>query len=261
MPQEQKTKWEKNILGRVTERRHVAHNIQKLKQIKNVECCEFHFCARYNVLSELSDKYGSDKGSIVGSSQYFRWKPHNYSHVYDLILGSRRSSIHRVFECGIGTNNPKLPSSMGIAGQPGASLRIWRDYFPNAQIIGADIDDNILFSDDRISTGQMDQTDPASIKKFFSKYEHRSFDLMIDDGLHFTVPAVTLIQNSFQYLNDNGSYFVEDLSTDSIVELANFLTTWPVFVNVYLLTRAGHASPEHSCLIEIRRIPIERLLA
>ena len=34
---------------------------------------------------------------------------------------------------------------MGIKGKPGASLRVWKDYFPNANIIGVDIDENILF--------------------------------------------------------------------------------------------------------------------
>ena len=35
--------------------------------------------------------------------------------------------------------------NMTASGKPGASLRVWRDYFNNAQVIGADIDKRILF--------------------------------------------------------------------------------------------------------------------
>ena len=33
---------------------------------------------------------------------------------------------------------------MTLNGKPGASLKVWKDYFVNAQIFGADIDRNIL---------------------------------------------------------------------------------------------------------------------
>ena len=39
-----------------------------------------------------------------------------------------------MFECGLGTNNPNLKSNMTENGIPGASLRVWRDYFFNAKI-------------------------------------------------------------------------------------------------------------------------------
>ena len=52
-----------------------------------------------------------------------------------------------IFEVGLGTNNVDVPSNMGKDGKPGASLRAWRDYFPNA-----DIDTRILFKEDKIQT-------------------------------------------------------------------------------------------------------------
>ena len=54
----------------------------------------------------------------------------------------------KVFEFWVGTNNPNLASSMGVLENPGASLRDWRDYFPNALVFGADIDIEILFTDE-----------------------------------------------------------------------------------------------------------------
>jgi hypothetical protein len=69
----------------------------------------------------------------------------------------------KVFECGVGTNNPNITSNMGVNGQPGASLRVWRDYFQNAEVFGADIDRGILFEEQRIRTFYVDQTNKDSI--------------------------------------------------------------------------------------------------
>ena len=55
---------------------------------------------------------------------------------------------------GIGSLRAEIPSNMlfGGAYQPGASLRGWRDFFPNAQILGLDVDASILFEEERIRT-------------------------------------------------------------------------------------------------------------
>ena len=68
-------------------------------------------------------RYGSDKGDHDN---------HNYTTVYSVLLEAFRDRPVRVFELGLGTNNPEIPSSMGIDGRPGASLRAWRGYLPNA---------------------------------------------------------------------------------------------------------------------------------
>ena len=60
----------------------------------------------------------------------------------------------------------RLKSSMGVNGQPGASLRMWKDYFPNASIFGCDIDRDVLFSEERIKTFHCDQTSAKSISNF-----------------------------------------------------------------------------------------------
>ena len=52
-----------------------------------------------------------------------------------------------------------MPHHMPIDSTPGASLRAWRDFFPNATILGADLDREVLFEEERITTGYMDQTD------------------------------------------------------------------------------------------------------
>ena len=46
---------------------------------------------------------------------------------------------------------------MGEKYNPGSSLRALRDYFPNANIFGADIDKNIVNDQNRIKTFYVDQ--------------------------------------------------------------------------------------------------------
>ncbi len=117
-----------------------------------------------NPISLLCDKYGSDKGSILEKGHPYDWPPHTYSDYYHQLFSSRRQHIKKVFECDFRTNNPNLLSSMSSMGKPGASLRVWRDYFPNAIIYGADSDKDILFAEERIKTFYIDQLDPVAIK-------------------------------------------------------------------------------------------------
>lgn len=93
----------------------------------------------------LADKYGSDKGEVSADQNPYKWASHNYVEFYSLAFGLRRNDVKTLIEYGLGTNNPAFKSSMGIDGKLGASLRMWRDYFPSANIIGCDIDSDILF--------------------------------------------------------------------------------------------------------------------
>ncbi len=164
-------------------------------------------------LTEIMDFYGSDKGSIT----------HNYTNFYESIF-SRENFTH-IFELGIGTINSNIPSSMPIGYTPGSSLRAWRDYFYNASIYGADIDNSILILEERINTYHVDQTDAQSINILWSNtdLENIKFDLMIDDGLHTFNAAECFLENSFYKLKPKGIYIIEDVITTYINNYINFL--------------------------------------
>ena len=69
----------------------------------------------------------------------------------------------------IGTNDLNIKSNMTENAKPGASLRVWRDYFVNANIFGGDIDEKVLFEEDRIRTFFVDQLNDSSIKLMWEK--------------------------------------------------------------------------------------------
>jgi hypothetical protein len=188
------------------------------------------------LLNTLCDLYGSDKGSVSDSSTIYWWEPHNYTKIYSALFNQRKNDINVVFECGLGTNNPDFTSSMGINGKPGASLRVWRDYFPKASIYGADIDSGVLFLEDRITTGYMNQEDPESVANFWKNHPVYP-DIIIDDGLHEYSAGICLFQNSFDRLKPGGIYVIEDVNQSSLTSYREYFDKSYLDVMVVSLNR------------------------
>jgi len=152
----------------------------------------------------------SDKGH---PNQDMAW--HNYTILYTELL--RNFKPKRIFEMGLGSNNPNIPSNMGPNGKPGASLYGWSEYFPEAKVYGADIDYECLFSTEKIKTFYCDQINRISIQKLWNQYELlEGFDLIIDDGLHSLESGIIFFENSIHKLNIGGYYCIEDIRTDDL---------------------------------------------
>jgi hypothetical protein len=192
-------------------------------------------CVEFN---RLCVKYGSDKGLNDYDSdpeRPFAWQPHNYGAVYaSIILDMHKSSkVRAVFECGIGTNNINIPSNMGVKGVPGASLRIWRDCFPGAHILGADLDREVLLQEECISSYFVDQLQPSTIDDMWLSISSKlaldninGIDLMIDDGLHTFEANTNLLTHSWKYLLDGGYYVIEDITSQNVPRLQDFLSKY-----------------------------------
>jgi len=160
----------------------------------------------------IMTRYGSDKGRS--------W--HNYTTVYDALFRDCRPL--RIFELGLGTNNPELPSTMGANGKPGASLRGWKRLFPAARIFGADIDHATLFREDRINTFWCDQLDSSAIRDVWSKPELRGgIDVIVEDGLHTFEANQTFLEISLHFVTRGGWYIVEDIRDVDLDHWRNWL--------------------------------------
>ena len=147
-------------------------------------------------LCQLATKYGTDKAEL-------------YTPVYDLLLSGRRQQVQTVLEIGIGT----VEAMKHVPGyQPGASLRMWREYFPNALVWGADI-----FPSDDVGALQLDQGNAAQLVQVGEKYG--PFDLIIDDGSHDPHHQVLGLQTLSPYLTEDGLYIIEDVNNfDELVQ-------------------------------------------
>ena len=185
-----------------------------------------------NKLNHLCKKYGCDKGVFDNFSDYFSWFPHNYTDIYDSIFFDKRNNIKNVFELGIGTNKIFNKRLKRIT-QPGASLRIWRDYFKYADIYGGDIDPKTLFQEKRIKTFLVDQTNIKSIQNMWRKIKIKKFDIIIDDGLHNFNAAITFFENSIDKLSRFGFYFIEDIFHKEIDIYLNYFSNRKYRINFF----------------------------
>lgn len=178
----------------------------KLKFFANKKKAKFTYLSNSKsnqILTDLMNLHGSDKG---GKNNH-----HNYSDYYSELFYNNKNNIKNFLEIGLGSNNTNIPSNMGSDGIPLASLRAWKDFFKNANIFGADIDKNILKNEDRIKTFYVDQTDPKSIKEMFEKIGIKKFDIILEDGLHEFNANLCFFENSVNFLEDNGTYIIEDV--------------------------------------------------
>lgn len=148
------------------------------------------------LLNNLGVRYKADKSSIF----------HHYLDFYQEQLPDRDFS-GRLLEIGV---------------MDGASMKMWRDYYPKAEIVGIDIKpmDHMYNSDWQVPESvrllTLDGTKAKDMKPL------GKFDIIIDDGSHYWADQ----QKSFELLyysqlNEGGTYILEDLWTSYIDYYAN----------------------------------------
>jgi len=95
----------------------------------------------------------------------------NYSQAYNDSFGNIRKDINLIFEIGVCR---------------GGSVKGWKEYFPNAIIIGIDIDQNTYFEDTegRIKIEIGSANNKEFIDSLLDKYG--APDIVIDDGSHLS---------------------------------------------------------------------------
>lgn len=137
-------------------------------------------------LCELAYKYGTDKCPQIR---------HSYTKFYYKLFNNSKESFKKVLEIGI---------------DKGASLRMWRDFFPNAQIYGADIEQNTLFHEDRIQTFLCDSVSASDTKQLINQ-TGSDIDLCVDDGCHGKEAQIATCLNILPLLDKNIVYIIEDI--------------------------------------------------
>jgi SAM-dependent methyltransferase len=154
-------------------------------------------------LEGLLNRHKSDKSSR-----------HDYHRIYAALFPDV-STVKRVVEIGIGSPNPRFVSTMGEKHTgAGGSLRAFRDYFPNAEIFGFDIDEDALFCEDRLQTSLVDQTDSRSLEVALSRFVADPVDLFIDDGLHSIDANLRTLIAGLRIVRPGGWLCIEDIDPE-----------------------------------------------
>jgi demethylmacrocin O-methyltransferase len=137
-------------------------------------------------LDELAQKHRADKAST--HLDYTR----HYEHLFEPL----RHQPIRLLEIGV---------------LYGASIRMWLDYFPQAQVFGFDITPrDIGLNDPRFTYVYGDQTKPTDWQNFLQFYD-TPWDIIIDDGSHFSDGIITSFQCLWPAVKPGGYYCIEDL--------------------------------------------------
>ncbi|MEE8522163.1 MAG: class I SAM-dependent methyltransferase [Gemmatimonadota bacterium] len=137
------------------------------------------------LLTELADKYGTDKGG----------KFHRYTDFYELLFNMLNFEPARVLEIGV---------------DRGHSLRMWQAYWPHAKVIGLDHRSYAANAfGGYITTVRGDQALPKGIGRIGDAFG--PFDLVLDDGSHFSDHQHTSFLALWPHVAPSGLYICEDL--------------------------------------------------
>ena len=200
----------------------VLPKIAEISELKNkVDVVNYlaFFEENKNKNSEIIKEKLIENFNLRGSDKV----SNNYHIIYSCLLKDLKQN-YTILEIGLGTNNPTIVSSMGIGGSPGASVRAFRDTFLNSYIYGADVDSDILFSEERISTFCVDQNNLETFSNI-PKLVDSKFDLIIDDGLHYQLSNLNTLIFALSNLNIDGYFIIEDIGVWTI-------DTWKIVKNL-----------------------------
>jgi hypothetical protein len=163
-------------------------------------------------LTELANRFGSDKGTAGPGAGF---AGHNYTPVYEAYLGGYRDRAFSLVEIGLGVKGDRWEAKI-VQGRNtgGASLKMWREYFPRARIYGLDVNECAYLDDERTRTFVADQGNVEDMARFVEAVP--SFDVVIDDGSHRPDHQQISLDFLFPRLSPGGLYFIEDLANNGL---------------------------------------------
>jgi hypothetical protein len=143
-------------------------------------------------LTELAERQRTDKFGV-----------HFYTPHYERHLQHLRDEEFTLLEIGIGGYSRER--------QGGASLRMWKQFFQRATIVGLDIEDKSFVEEDRIHAVVGSQTDETALRRAIEA--HGVPLVVIDDGSHVPADVVATFHLLFPLLPDGAVYAIEDTQT------------------------------------------------
>jgi len=182
-------------------------------------------------LCRLGYFYGTDKCPQIR---------HFYTEFYWKLLKDKRESIKKVLELGTGCFETMSTCPNYVTG---ASLYMWRDFFPNAQIYGFDILPQTVFKKDRIETFLCDGTSKEALTNLIKK-TGSDIDLFIDDGSHNPRHQIFACLTLMPLFKRDVIYIIEDVRDPNIV---NYLKNYDCHV-----VRRSRLKEKHDRLVVVK---------
>ncbi len=140
-------------------------------------------------LLKIGMRHGTDKPD-------HQFLPH-----YDAIFASRRDDHLQIMEIGINT----------VTSPEGGSLRMWKEYFPNAEIYGLDVMPEKAFTEDRIRVFTGLQGDAEFLDRVVA--QTGPLDYVVDDGSHCSCDHIASFAALWPHITPGGWYIIEDCAS------------------------------------------------
>jgi ubiquinone/menaquinone biosynthesis C-methylase UbiE len=173
-------------------------------------------------LDELGIKYSTDKASQPRPrwgddwGQSVAYPLHDYLRKYEIFFSALRDSSFTFVEIGIGQ---------------GASLRMWKEYFPNARIVGIDIRPEVKeYEEERIEIHIINGEEKEAAELIKDKYGTPL--IVVDDGSHTFAGQRQQLDNIYPLVAEGGFYIVEDLSAGMAAYLQDRVTQLSLYSNM-----------------------------
>jgi hypothetical protein len=155
-----------------------------------------------NQLTRLANKYKSDKGDLY-------YNRHYYTRVYNDYLLSLKDEVFSLMEFGLLRHDVQAAIDADKY-HDAPSLKMWAEYFPNADIIGFDIQDFSSVENGRIRFCQGDQSSSKDLIRALARVG-KPLRVIVDDGSHASHHQQRSLAVLFRFLEPGGYYFIEDL--------------------------------------------------
>lgn len=147
-----------------------------------------------------------EEWDLVSLARYFgtdKWGAHRYAPHYEHHFKKFKHEAFTLFEIGIGGYSREK--------QGGASLRMWKAFFPKAQIIGLDLQDKSFVVEPRIATYQGSQVNEPLLRTIVSGANN--LKVVVDDGSHRPEHVRRTFEALFPLLPAGALYAIEDTQT------------------------------------------------
>jgi hypothetical protein len=148
-------------------------------------------------LGNLATRYPSD---TAGSRRY--------AADYQRHFTQQRGASFTLLQIGIGGEGPDGPD--------GSSLRMWKRFFRQAQIVGLDLDDKSSLEEKRILPYQGNQIDAELLRSIARKHHH--LKIIIDSGSRHPEHTRATFAILFPLLTDGGYYAIERATTMDMIK-------------------------------------------
>lgn len=147
-------------------------------------------------------------------------EPSGRLHALGLHHGTDKATFHGYLDFYEQHLPAEIDRLLEIGIMDGASLKMWRDYYPDAKIIGAEIDPRRCRTPiDGVEIVQVDATNPEDTPILGGVYG--PFDVIIDDGSHMTQDQQRSFDLLWPAVTPGGHYIIEDLHTSYMSNYVN----------------------------------------